>query len=379
MLKIFTIPSWYKSSKYPENSLFVYEQMQALKKIGHKIVVLSPQPSRNFISNNSIEYIDDNGIDTYYTNVFAIYPSKFRFLYAKLFYNSVKKLFEYSIKQHGRPDVLYAHFSFPAGYVAARLGKEYGIPVVVQEHFSGLMDRKIDKQLCRIVRKTVLKSDEFICVSEGLKEAIIKHTRCRHHISVVSNMINPCFKYTKPVEHVGFRFFALGSLIHRKGFDLLIRAFAQEFVDEEHVYLDIAGSGIEINKLKLLIKEYGIQDKIKLLGQLSREKTNSAYINCDCFVLPSRAETYGLVYREALAVGRPIISTKHGGFTEADWHDDYGYLIDIDSIDQLRRSLRKVFKEYSRFDLKKISSLCLDDCSETVIIQKISQKLESVI
>lgn len=375
-VKIFTIPGWYKTTKNKEACIFIYEQMQALKRLDNEIIILSVQPQRKF-NNMRIDYYDDTGIKTYYGYSLGLWPSKLKFNWLYFYEKSLEKVFKKAVEDNGKPDIIYAHFSYPAGYAAIKLGKKYKLPVVIQEHFSGLMNNKIDLQLKKILKKCVNSADEFICVSDGLKENILRHVDISKEIRVISNMINNCFNYIKPIEHNEFIFSSIGSLINRKGFDLLIKAFSDEFANDKNVRLDIAGSGPEEVNLKKLINDNKMENRIRLLGQLSRAETLNLYSNSDCFVLASKAETYGLVYREALAVGRPIISTKHGGFTKNDWHNEYGILIDIDSYDQLKRAMRKIYNDYSKYDLEKISDICLRDCSEKSVIVQIDTVLKN--
>lgn len=369
-MKIFTLPSWYKNEKHPENSIFIYEQMQAIRALGHQVIVLSVQPKSILGKNHAdkqIKKVDDNGIITYYTEIDVIYPSKFRKIFIIQFKRALEKLICKAKSDYGMPDVYYAHFSFAAGYIATLLNDN--IPVVVEEHFSGLMERP-DKKLVNIVRNTVENSNCFICVSDGLKKAIYNKTKTKNDMKVVSNMINPCFKFYPCSEKDSFIFFSMGSLIPRKGFDLLIKAFSEEFKKESNVFLRIAGSGSEKEHLLQLISEAENRRNIELVGQLNREQTLKEYINCNCFVLASRAETYGLVYREAMAVGRPIISTKHGGFSD-DWNDEWGCLIDVDDIDTLKISLRNIYNNFNKYNLLKISKECLKTCSSDAVALQI--------
>jgi glycosyltransferase involved in cell wall biosynthesis len=184
-------------------------------------------------------------------------------------------------------------------------------------------------------------------------------------------MINPCFTYCEPQKKDDFVFFSCGALIPRKRFDLLIEAFTEAFSDDPGVKLRIGGSGAMRDELTESINSRGMSGRISLLGQLSREATLEEYKNCDAFALPSAAETYGPVYREAMAVGRPVISTRHGGFG-SDWSDSFGELIDIDDKSQLVKALKHIYENYSDYDLKKISEECLKGCSETGVAEQIS-------
>ena len=370
---IFTLPSWYKTEKHPENCIFIYEQMLALQNEGHKVIVLSVQPCR-IGRRISDRCVDDNGIITYYTYVSALTPSKLRGVFISSFKKGLERLFEKASAEHGKPDVFYAHFSFAAGAAALPLSEKTRIPLVIQEHYSGLMQERVDAALLRCLKKAVEGADGFLCVSEGLKRSIIEKTGFDGEITVISNMIHPGFVYCPPVPHDDFVFFSCGNLLERKRFDLLIEAFAEAFPEEPSVKLRIGGSGEERERLCSLINTKNMSGRISLIGQLSREDTLREYRSCDAFALASRAETYGLVYREALAVGRPVVSTRHGGFS-ADWDDCFGVLTDIDSKPQLVAALKHIYENYSDYNLGEISEKCLETCSQASVARQISRFL----
>lgn len=109
-----------------------------------------------------------------------------------------------------------------------------------------------------------------------------------------------------------------------------------------------------------------------MLGSLNKEKMLEEYKKCNCFVLPSEHETFGIVYREAMAIGRPIITTNHQGFAN-DWNDAYGLLIDIDDERQLINALLDMQSKINTYDLKTlktISTMCLSKYSEQVVMKK---------
>ena len=108
---VFTMPSWYKSHNNPEASIFVYEQMQALKELGDKVVVLAVDPVsiKAFRkANKKIYKEDDNGIITYRTEINVLYPSKLRKQYIVAFRNALNVLLEKAIQDQGNPEIIYA-------------------------------------------------------------------------------------------------------------------------------------------------------------------------------------------------------------------------------------------------------------------------------
>ena len=137
----------------------------------------------------------------------------------------------------------------------------------------------------------------------------------------------------------------------------------------------IGGGGPEEASLKALIEENERVEQITLLGRLTRAQTMEEYRNCDCFAMASRFETYGIVYREALAIGRPIISTNHGGFSKYDWHDDYGYMVPVNDVNTMANAMKMMVNTIDGFDGEKISKLCLNDCASDIVGKKIEEAL----
>jgi glycosyltransferase involved in cell wall biosynthesis len=106
----------------------------------------------------------------------------------------------------------------------------------------------------------------------------------------------------------------LGRLHENKGLDLLIKAFRLLMVDKVDARLVIAGPdyGHEAYCRKL-VKDLGIEDRVDWLGLVhGRDKVN-LYTQADVYVMPSRVETWGLTFMEALATGTPVIMTENCG------------------------------------------------------------------
>ena len=100
-----------------------------------------------------------------------------------------------------------------------------------------------------------------------------------------------------------------GSLIHRKGHDVLLGAMRR--MSGEPPVLVIAGDGPEREALQRSSVRLGLADRVHLIG--FRDDVAALYRACDVFVLASRAEAFGLVLAEAAYFGRPSVATDVGG------------------------------------------------------------------
>lgn len=290
------------------------------------------------------------------------------------YYKKIKSLYNLAEKENGKPDILYAHFTFPSGYIAYRLSKKKKIPYVVDEHYSILLQKELHPYINKILRLTVENANEFICVSEILRLAVQRHTKTNKSIRVIPNLIDDRFLYYPPPGKNVFKFFSAGNLIRNKRFDLLIEAFCKAFTSGENVALCIAGAGKEYEKLDQIIRKEKRQHQIKLLGRLCREEMLEQYKSCHCFAMPSIYETFGIVYREAMAVGRPIISAKNGGIEEC-WEDAFGILTEINDVNGFAEAIQHVYSNYGQFNTEYISKRCIQFYSSDSVSEQINKVL----
>ena len=114
------------------------------------------------------------------------------------------------------------------------------------------------------------------------------------------------------------RLLSVGTLIPRKGHDVLIAALAG--LTEFPWQLEIIGEARDAahaEALRTLIQSHGLVDRIALRGAVDQSELETAWERADLFVLASRHEGFGMVYQEAVQWGLPIIGTRAGAIPEA--------------------------------------------------------------
>jgi glycosyltransferase involved in cell wall biosynthesis len=131
-----------------------------------------------------------------------------------------------------------------------------------------------------------------------------------------------------------FKFLTICGYSERKGISILVRAFAEEFSNNNNVALYIKGGWYDQFKARIEINEY-IKDinnppLIHLdFNIYSDEDLAKIYKMCDAFVLPTRGEGWLLPAIESLSMELPTICTRYGGQLEF-MSDENSYLIDVD-------------------------------------------------
>ena len=137
--------------------------------------------------------------------------------------------------------------------------------------------------------------------------------------------------------------FTVGRHVYYKGFETLIRAM--QTIDAD---LWIGGRGPLTSSLKQLATDVGVAHKVKFLGFIPDQCLPAYYEACDVFCMPSveRAEQFGLVQLEAMACGKPVVTTRLGTGVEFVTLDDVtGILVPPKDVDALANALRTLLDD----------------------------------
>jgi glycosyltransferase involved in cell wall biosynthesis len=129
----------------------------------------------------------------------------------------------------------------------------------------------------------------------------------------------------------------LGRMVHKKGFDVLIRAFKNHLDQGFKGTLSIGGDGVEKSNLDQLVQNLKVSDHVKFDGWV--DDIANYLAKGDVFVLPSRDEPFGIVVLEAMASGKPIITTKTKGPVTI-LNKDSAYFTEIGDVETLTQAMQ---------------------------------------
>lgn len=379
-MKILVLPSWYPDNKKPLNGIFFKEQAEALVKSGVEVIVLSiaVKSFREFDKENSInklEFSEENGVKVYRYTTYNYFP-KLEELYLKYYSMVMKKMVKKVIEKEGNPDLIHIHSALDAGiaYVKSKLK----MPYVITEHSTKYSRGMIGKAQKKYLNKLFENARRVMVVGNGLKGELSKYIS-NEKIEVMYNpVVMPSYEIKDDKNKSKFRFFSLGFLTKKKGMDALIEAFNSNKEKFKDIELFIGGAGEEFNNLKQLIDEYELSENIFLLGSLNREEVAFNMKNCDCFVLPSRFETFGIVYVEAMYYGKPVIATRTGG-PDTFVNEKCGLLVEIDNKYELADAMEQIVNNYNNYDPLEIKKYCDEKFSERVIMKELKKVYQEVI
>ena len=147
-MKILVIPSWYPTATKKNNGSFFKEQSEALaRREGLDVSVINgAYRSREAYldKHNFVKTVKEvNKVDLHERTYPNLGLMKFTNLSLNIYYRNIESMFKDLIKEKGKPDVIHAHSFFLGGAAACRLGKKYQIPVVVTEHASAVLNKRI--------------------------------------------------------------------------------------------------------------------------------------------------------------------------------------------------------------------------------------------
>ena len=212
------------------------------------------------------------------------------------------------------------------------------------------------------VRQAIQKATNIITVSEHTKNDILKHFALdKNMIEVCMPGVDPLFqqelllpekarvalKYSLPPRYI----YHGGGLEVRKNTEIVLRAYAsllRILPERERLPLVISGTiHSESNPLatpvRALIRELGIEEKVILLGYVSKEDLPSLYALAQMFVYPSRYEGFGLPVLEAMTVGVPVITTRVSSLPEVG--GTAVVYVHPDDQEALARSMKKLLHD----------------------------------
>lgn len=224
-------------------------------------------------------------------------------------------------------DIIHLHYGAPYQYCFRLVRMLWGIPYILTLHRGDIMSfpalQDLDKAL---MRYAVNGANRVISVSQWLADQTISTLGETPHLEVIHNGLDidalDALDDPNLEAHLGFklpqRFFLMVSNVAQyKAQDVAIRAWARVQKQWPNVPLLIAGDKRELwDECVRLIGELGCGETVKLLGAQPRATAVGLMRRATAIILPSRSEGLPYVLLEAGALGKPIICSDIGPFTE---------------------------------------------------------------
>lgn len=145
----------------------------------------------------------------------------------------------------------------------------------------------------------------------------------------------------------------VGRLEKRKGLDALLEAIPHVIKHSDTVAFEIVGDNTLVNERDITYKDEflakhrdaGWIERVRFVGKVTDEALEKSYRDADIFVAPSRYESFGLIFVEAMRAGKPSIGCDTGGIPEVVLHEETGLLVPVDSSRSLADAIIRLVDE----------------------------------
>ncbi|WP_416068163.1 glycosyltransferase [Rhizobium sp. ZK1] len=373
-------PVVYFSLSFPELSqTFVFNEIRSIAELGGDIRVLScKSPSENR-SNLPNAYGYEDRIDTIFDGTTR--SSRARRLLAaakaasKLLIRNPALLpnvllaawsgdtvvpfsmkLAIAVRLQSHPDsIIHCHFG-PAGKVIADLKKHGLVKSPMTTVFHGYDITQYIVEATDAYKTLFSEADLLIPISDFWRRRLTELGAPSDKIRTIRLGVDcNAFEYKRRVAVPGetTRFITIGRMTEKKGHRYTIEAFKAlaERRPDLNICLDVIGDGPDLQEIRAITTGWQSNAKITLHGALAHQDVRAMLDQSHIFVLPSVVAANGdmegipVSIMEAMAMGLPVISTRHSGIPELVEDDLSGILVDERDVDALSAAMERLGSE----------------------------------
>lgn len=362
-MNVFLIPSWYPGRRSSIAGSFIAEQAKAMAELsginmaislwGQSSLEIQPKKPGSLLSflellthENGFRKISDGFYEAYSP---AIYWSH------RLPLGGVRRLYKANLDNFntardrlGGIDLIHAHVGYPAGCLAESLSRQTGVPYVLTEHMGPFPFPSLLRNGRLIPELLSAYSNALRVIAVSPAQASMMRRYGIRDTLVIPNFVDER-EFDCAVPQDGkFIFLTVCSISVAKGVGDLLKAIALWRPSSEKVEFRIVGSGPDFKRFRSESERLGITDLVKWCGAVPRDQISSCFKSCHAFVMPSHHESFGIVYAEAIACGKPVIATRCGG-GEFIVNDVNGFLVDVGDVISISHALQQLYIKWSDF------------------------------
>jgi len=327
-MKIVTFSSLFPNKVKPNHGIFVETRLRNLVDSGEiESRVVAPVPWFPFSGSRFGNYADFARVPRW-ENRFGLSVAHPRFpLIPKIGMNwspmlmaaAAKRTLARMIDEGYDFDLIDAHYFYPDGVAAVRLGQYFNKPVVITARGSDISLIPQYRGPRKMIQWAAAKADGIITVCNALKTELAelgvdpaKITPLRNGVDLQRFQPSDRSVLRSDIALDGFVLLSVGHLVPVKGHELAIGALPML----PGVTLLIAGSGAEQQRLEALAHELKVWDRVRFLGSVPQHVLVRFYGAADALVLASSREGWANVLLESMACGTPVVASNVWGTPE---------------------------------------------------------------
>ncbi len=239
-----------------------------------------------------------------------------------------------------RPDVLHAHWLLPNGFIAASASRRLGMPLAVSVPGSDAQVAAANPLFQRMAHFTFDQADLLTANSADLRDAVVGLGADRDKFDLIVYGTNPdkmrpdengvaALRCELGISDTAVVLLGVGRMVYKKGFDLLIRALAQESLRQQDVVLVLVGEGDQQNEWQVLAAKLGVAERIRWAGTVPFDHIGVYYNLADVLVNPAvrkPADGLNVCVLDAMSCAKPVVGTAVAGNPLAIEHGVTGFI-----------------------------------------------------
>jgi len=343
-LNVLFLAGWYPTDEKATNAIFIKEHAIAVSSYCEIVVLTTNNTTKRKLFEIVSDRIED-GVRTIRFNYHRPYTKTQWLFYALGFFC----VFRWLKKNGFTPDVIHGHIYYTS-FIAIILSKLYNTPVILTEQTSKFPKKMLTWSELKRTKFAMERANYVLPVSNFLKNSI-KSYGIDANYRVVPNVVNiniffPKHKVVKNCKEKKILTVALFG--PDKGFEYLFESFGELIKNRHDFVLDIIGDGPMADEYLKLTKQHKVNHIINFHGEKSKEEVAKYMRECDFFVLPSVIETFGTVYIEAMACGKPVIGPRDLGPSDF-INDQVGLLVSPRNISELTKAIEYMLDNYDKY------------------------------
>jgi teichuronic acid biosynthesis glycosyltransferase TuaC len=352
-VKVLAISHLYPVPYYPLQGMAMHKQVTALVNKGCEVEVICPIPWApfpiNHMSHKWKRYSQVPGrqvleaLEVFYPRYIAFPRTLFFSSSGVRMYYGTRGLVK-QLESKFPFDLIHAHMGLPDGYAGMRLSQTHHRPLVVTFRATDVDFTARRSALClRALQRVFAAADKVISPSPRLSKTFY------HLFQIIPATIGHGIDL-KDVHsdrsdlrrrHGNRRILLSASrLLPTKGIDLNVQALQRLMSEHDDLLYLVIGDGPERDVLQRLTHDLALADHVQFLGHLPHRQVMEYMSICEVFTLPSWRETFGLVYLEAMAHGKPVVACRGQGVDGIVTHGDNGLLAEPRDVNSVIEQLR---------------------------------------
>lgn len=382
---ILFISSWYPNKNNPTHGVFNRHFAEAAS-LQNRVTVLHVTSDTSV--KKDFEVVEETvgniyTIWVYYRKVNSNLPIVSQLIKRKRFVKAYDVAYEVLKQKAGVPDLIQLNVAMPAGLGVLHLSKKHNLPFILNEGWTGYMPKDGSYKgffLKWFTKKIVSGAKVIMPVSEALEEAM-KHHGLNGKYQIVPNVVNTRnFEIPAKRESSGtLKLIHISTLDQRQKNVLgIINAIEKTLQNKCDVYLTLIGDGEDRKMLEEQVKQRGLQHKITFKGVVLKEEIVKEIQAHDALIMFSNYESFCVVIAEAMACGKPVISSRCGGLTSL-ITEDLGYTVNPGDESSLSEAILKLQLNYGKFEPLTIRKFVTERFTQEIISNKLNEIYNSAL